>query len=243
MAQSTLGTLYLVPNLLGEGEPERVLPPRVRETVHGLGHFIVETPKAARAYLKRVGTAGPLQELHIEALPENPADADLQRLLEPLAAGQDMGLISDAGVPAVADPGAAVVRAAHALGAKVVPLVGPSSLLLALMASGLQGQRFAFHGYLPVEERELVTAIRALESESARLDQTQLFIETPYRNPRMLKVLAATLKPATLLCVATDLTLKSEMIVTRSVREWRGAPQPDIKDRPSVFLLLASSTR
>jgi len=236
---SARGTLYLVPNLLGPGDAEFAIPPAVRQIVHGLDYFIVETPKAARAFLKLSGTAKPLQELRLEAMPEKPDEAAARQLLAPLLGGSNGGLISDAGVPAVADPGAAIVRAAHAAGIQVVPLVGPSSILLALMASGLQGQRFTFHGYLPVDEKELVNAIKRLEEESARHDQTQIFIETPYRNERMLKLLCANLKPSTLLCAAADLTLPTEKIATRSAADWRGAPAPALKDRPCVFLLLA----
>jgi 16S rRNA (cytidine1402-2'-O)-methyltransferase len=233
------GTLYLVPNLLGAGDPELAIPPAVRNIVLGLDYFIVETPKAARAFLKVSGTAKPLQELRIEAIPGKPESASIKQLLAPLTTGGNGGLISDAGVPAVADPGALVVREAHRLGIKVVPLVGPSSILLALMASGLQGQRFAFHGYLPVEEARLIVELKRLETESARHDQTQVFIETPYRNERMLKVLCTSLQPSTQLCVAADLTLPSEEVTTRGVAQWRSASPPKLKDRPSVFLFCA----
>jgi len=237
---SAHGTLYLVPNLLGAGDADLCIPPAVRKIVRDLDYFVVETPKAARAFLKASGTTKPLQALRIEAMPEKPDEAAAKRLLAPLMEGADGGLISDAGVPAVADPGAVIVRAAHGAGIKVVPLVGPSSLLLALMASGLQGQRFAFHGYLPVDEKELASAIKRLDEESARHDQTQMFIETPYRNERMLKLLCANLKPSTLLCVAADLTLPTETVSTRSAADWRASPAPALKDRPCVFLLLAA---
>ena len=233
------GKLYLVPNLLGDGDPDRVLPPQTRRIVHGLSCYIAENPKAARAFLKRCGTALPIQEIRIERIPET-TDADaLQQLLQPAMAGENIGLISDAGCPAVADPGAIVIREAHILTIEVVPLVGPSSILLAVMGSGLQGQRFAFHGYLPVQERELLAKIRELEAESMRNEQTQLFIETPYRNERLLGHLLATLKAGTLLCIATDLTLPTEQIVTRRISEWKSSPATPLKDRPSVFLFLA----
>ena len=236
------GRLYLIPNLLGDGEPDRVLPPGTRDIIRQITYCIAETPKAARAFLKAAGTNRPLQEIRVERIPENPGDEAVSALLAPILAGEDGGLVSDAGCPAVADPGAAVIRIAHAKNIHVVPLVGPSSLLLALMASGLQGQRFAFHGYLPVDERQLQSRVRELELESAKLEQTQIFIETPYRNERMLKNLASSLRPDTLLCVATDLTLGSEQIVTRPVSAWRKAPPANLKDRPSVFLLLAAPT-
>jgi 16S rRNA (cytidine1402-2'-O)-methyltransferase len=234
------GRLFLVPNLLGDSEPDRVLPPGTRDVIRQITYCIAETPKAARAFLKAAGTIRPLQEIRVERIPDNFGDEAAAALLAPLLAGEDAGLISDAGCPAVADPGALVIRMAHAKNIPVVPLVGPSSILLALMASGLQGQRFAFHGYLPVDERQLQARVRELELESAKFEQTQIFIETPYRNERMLKNLAASLRPDTLLCVATDLTLHSEQIVTRPASAWRKAPQANLKDRPSVFLLLAT---
>ena len=233
------GRLFLVPNLLGDGNPDQVLPPGTREVIRQLTYCIAETPKAARAFLKAAGTILPLQEIRVERIPEKVDDDSAADLLAPIVSGQDAGLVSDAGCPAVADPGAAIIRIAHAKGIPVVPLVGPSSILLALMASGLQGQRFAFHGYLPVDERQLHGRVRELEMESARLQQTQIFIETPYRNERMLKNLLASLRPDTLLCVATDLTLGAERIVTRTTSAWKKAVPESLKDRPSVFLLLA----
>lgn len=238
-SEASRGNLYLVPNLLGDGDPDRALPPETRRIVHELSYYIAENPKAARAFLKRAGTLHPIQEIRIERMPEH-ADADaLQRLLAPVLAGENAGLISDAGCPAVADPGAVVIREAHARKIRVIPLVGPSSILLAVMGSGLQGQRFAFHGYLPVQERDLLEKIRELETESARDEQTQLFIETPYRNERLLSHLLPTLKAGTLLCIATDLTLPTEQITTRRVSEWKSSPATPLKDRPSVFLILA----
>lgn len=234
------GRLYLIPNLLGDSEPDRVLPPATRDIIRRISYCIAETPKAARAFLKTAGTNLSLQDIRVERIPENLGDESVAALLAPILVGNDAGLVSDAGCPAVADPGAVVIRAAHANNIPVIPLVGPSSLLLALMASGLQGQRFAFHGYLPVDERQLQARVRELEIESAKLQQTQIFIETPYRNERMLKNLAASLRPDTLLCVATDLTLDSEQIVTRPASAWRKSPQSSLKDRPSVFLLLAT---
>lgn len=234
------GRLFLIPNLLGDGELDRVLPPGTRDVIRKITYCIAETPKAVRAFLKTAGTNLPLQDIRVERIPENPGDESVAALLAPILAGEDAGLVSDAGCPAVADPGAIIIRAAHASNIPVIPLVGPSSLLLALMASGLQGQRFAFHGYLPVDERQLQARVRELEIESTKLQQTQIFIETPYRNERMLKNLAASLRPDTLLCIATDLTLDSEQIVTRPASAWRKSPAPSLKDRPSVFLLLAA---
>ncbi|WP_287369757.1 SAM-dependent methyltransferase, partial [Thauera sp.] len=160
-------------------------------------------------------------------------------LLAPALEGRDIGLMSDAGCPAVADPGARLVARAHALGIRVAPLVGPSSILLGLMGSGLNGQSFAFHGYLPVNEAERDTALRALEDESRKLGRTQIFIETPYRNERMFDALLKTLKPETRLCVACDLSTANELLQTRSVRDWKKAERPALAKRPSLFLLLA----
>lgn len=168
-----------------------------------------------------------------------PGQADLDTLLTPVLAGIDVGLMSEAGCPAVADPGALLVRRAHERGIRVVPMVGPSSLLLSLMASGLNGQSFAFHGYLPVDEEARNRRIRELEAESSRFSRTQLFIETPYRNDRMFEALRTTCKPETRLCVARDLTLDSEWITTRRIAEWKKAAAPDLAKRPTVFLILA----
>jgi 16S rRNA (cytidine1402-2'-O)-methyltransferase len=172
-------------------------------------------------------------------LPDTLTPADIERLLAPLAAGHDLGLMSEAGCPAVADPGALLVRRAHELGITVKPLVGPSSLLLALMGSGLEGQRFAFHGYLPAREPERGRSIVALEDESARNRQTQIFIETPYRNSALFKALLANCRPKTRLCLATDLSLPGERIATRRMSDWQRGAAPDRDRRPTVFLLLA----
>jgi 16S rRNA (cytidine1402-2'-O)-methyltransferase len=233
------GTLYLIPTTLGPGAPEDVLPAGVIGRVRSLRYFIAERPRTARAFLKAIGLPCPLAEVRIATLDEHTPPTDLPALLVPLER-EAGGLLSEAGAPAVADPGTALVRCAHARGVRVVPLVGPSAVLLALMAAGLEGQRFAFHGYLPVEERSLVQRLRELEAESGRLGQTQLFIETPYRNDRLLQALLRTCDPATLLCVASDLTLATESVATRDVATWRRGP-PQIGKRPTVFLLLASA--
>jgi len=232
------GTLYLVPTPLAEGAADASVPAPVRARVHAIGHFIVEEPKSARAFLKALEHPRPLALLAIERLPEKPGDAGLDRLLAPLLAGQDAALLSEAGAPAVADPGAALVRRAHHRGIRVVPLVGPSAILLALMASGLEGQRFAFHGYLPVEEAALAKRLKVLESDSRRERRTEIFIETPYRNDRLLRLIAATCAPATVLSIAADLTSPAETIETRTIAAWRRAPRT-IGKRPAVFLLQA----
>ncbi|MBU3989771.1 MAG: SAM-dependent methyltransferase [Gammaproteobacteria bacterium] len=231
-------TLYLLPTQLGDVAWPTVLPAGSQEIACRLQHFIVENAKTARATLKWLSHPTPLREVAIEQLPEPLTTADIDRLLSPLQAGHDMGLMSEAGCPGVADPGALIVRRAHEIGHGVKPLVGPSSLLLALMASGLDGQRFAFHGYLPVREPERSKRIVELEKESRHRQQTQLFIETPYRNTALLDALLATCHPETLLCLASDLTLPDETVATRRISAWRKMPRPELNRRPTVFLML-----
>lgn len=234
------GSLYLVPVALGEHTPwAHFLPAQAQAIAAGLRHFVVETARAARAHLKQLDYPHPLRETDIRELPAEAADAVLDTLLAPALAGADLGLLSDAGCPAVADPGARLVARAHALDIRVVPLVGPSSILLGLMGSGLNGQSFAFHGYLPVAEGERDAALRTLEDESRKLGRTQIFIETPYRNERMLEALLRTLKPETRLCVACELNTAGELLLTRPVREWKKAARPALARRPALFLLLA----
>lgn len=234
------GTLYLIPASLGlDTASSLTTPADVANVARRLGYFVVENAKTARAELKRLEHPGPLRELDIRELPDKPGQAALDTLLGPLLEGTDAGLMSEAGCPAVADPGALLVRRAHERGIRVTPLVGPSSLLLALMASGLNGQSFAFHGYLPVDEAGRDRRIRELEAESARFARTQLFIETPYRNDRLFEALRQHCQPCTRLCVARDLTQGEEWIASRSIAEWRKAPAPDLARRPTVFLILA----
>jgi 16S rRNA (cytidine1402-2'-O)-methyltransferase len=233
------GTLYLIPVPLGPTPPQDSLPANVLATLRPLTHFVVEQAKTARAFLKAAGTDLPLQELQLEELNEHTKANELDRLLEPLRAGHDVGLLSEAGCPAVADPGANLVALAQSENIRVVPLIGPSSLLLALMASGLNGQRFAFQGYLPAKEMERTKALRDLESESKKRQQTQLFIETPYRNRAMFDAILQACQPMTRLTVATDLTLPGESVLTRTIASWKKQTPPEIERRPTVFLLLA----
>lgn len=246
MTAATLGTLYLLPvGLVSPGDTpddwEHWLPAATRQTACKLQYFVVENAKTARGSLKALGHPTPLRDLVINEMPPTLSDDMVSAMLSPALLGNDIGLMSEAGCPAVADPGALLVRAAHQLAIPVKPLVGPSSLLLALMASGLEGQRFAFHGYLPAREPERSKAIQGLEKDSARLQQTQLFIETPYRNGALFQTLLQTARPNTRLCVASDLTLSSESIITRSIADWRKAPAPAIDKRPTVFLLLSQT--
>jgi 16S rRNA (cytidine1402-2'-O)-methyltransferase len=235
------GTIYLVPTTLGDDQIEAVIPSSVSACVRALTYFIAEEPKSARAFLKRLAHPRPLAELRIEKLGATPSPAVLQSLMQPVLDGTDAGVLAEAGAPAVADPGALLIRHAHATGIRVVPLVGPSAILLALMASGLEGQRFAFHGYLPIDEQALKTRLRELENESRRAHCTEIFIETPYRNDRLLRAILDTCASNTLLCVAADLTLADETITTRSISEWRKKPTT-LGKRPAVFLLLATQT-
>ena len=257
-----IGALYLVPNTLDFGTPGEppdlrdVLPLGVIRHAARLHHWVVENAKTTRAFLKRVDAieslTQPLQTLSIIELPRprkgapNPApqSADslnvLRALLAPALAGHDIGLISEAGLPAVADPGAALVQAAHALAVRVIALPGPSSLLLALAASGLNGQSFAFVGYLPVESAQRNARLRELEALSRRLGQTQLMIETPYRNAALLDALVVQLNPATRLSVSSGLTLPGGFTHTASIAAWRASPRALAADVPAVFALLAS---
>jgi 16S rRNA (cytidine1402-2'-O)-methyltransferase len=233
------GTLYLVPNLLGIAPPQSVLPARTLAVARALRRWRVETPKAARAFLKTLDLDVAIADLDIAAIPESATASACEGLLAPARAGNDVGILSDAGCPGVADPGAALVAAAHVARIRVVPLVGPSAILLALMASGMNGQRFAFHGYLPVKPDARVAALRALESDSRRERRAQVFIETPYRNVALLQALPATLAASTEVCVAADLTQESETIERHTARAWRDADVGRFDKRPAVFVLQA----
>jgi len=233
------GTLFLIPTTLGDSALAAVIPQDVQQRVRTLDYFVAENPKTARAYLKQVGTVKTLQELHIATLNEHTPDAAVAELAAPLRAGHNLGVMSEAGCPGIADPGAKLVLYAQRHGIRVVPLVGPSSILLALMASGLNGQRFVFHGYLPVADPEREKTLRELEKQSRRLQQTQIFIETPYRNQKLLLSILGACAGATLLCIAAEITLAGEDIRTMSVAEWKKRP-PQLDRRPTLFLLLAA---
>jgi len=233
------GKLYLIPVPLGPSPAKEVLPESVIGHARQLTHFVAENAKSARAFLKALPSDTPLQQIHIEELNEHTPSAALPGLLAPLLAGNDVGLISEAGCPAVADPGAALVALAHDAGIPIFPLIGPSSILLALMGSGLSGQNFAFHGYLPAKDDQRRKKILELENDSRREKRTQLFIETPYRNCRMLQALLDACAPQTRIGIATDLTLASQRIMTMRCSEWKRQEIPDIDKRPTVFLLQA----
>lgn len=215
----------------------RIVPPATREVAQRLRRFVAENPKSARRFFKAVGYPGPLQRVEIQVLDEH--TRDLGPLLAPLLAGEDCGLLSEAGCPAVADPGAALVRRAHEAGVAVVPLPGTSSVVLALMASGMDGQHFSFHGYLPVDKAARARRINELEANAR--GATQIFIETPYRNMELLRSLLEQCRGDTLLCIAADLTLPGESVATRTVADWKKKP-PDLDRRLAVFLLWRAPT-
>lgn len=235
----TRGRLFLLPAALSEDTPpEAVVPAAVLQRIRALRRFVVEDAKTARRWLAACAHPVPMRELAMAELNEHTAAKDVAGLLAPLREGRDVGLLSEAGMPAVADPGAALVAAAHAEGIAVVPLVGPSSLLLALMASGLEGQRFRFVGYLPADSAARRAALQELERQSARHRETQLFIETPYRNDALLADVLEACKATTRLAVAADLTAPTEWIRSAAVSDWRAEPGK-IGKRPAIFLLLA----
>lgn len=232
------GTLYLIPVTLGDDVIAKALPPEVVSITQRLETFVVENEKTARRFLGAVKTAKPVRELTLLTLNEHTAEKELPALLTPLLNGQDVGLMSEAGCPGVADPGALLVALAHRRGIRVAPLVGPSSILLALMASGLDGQRFTFLGYLPSDKGARGQKLREIEQVSRKHHETQIFIETPYRNQHMLEDILATCHAETRLCVACNVSLEAERIISKPVGAWKKEPLPDLHKQPTVFLLL-----
>ncbi len=230
------GRLYLIPVDLVPGNTGDWIGAQLRTAIQALRFFVVEHPKSARQFLKALNL--PLPELALEVLDEHSGIEDVQRFVRKLEAGVDLGLLSEAGCPAIADPGAALVAEAHRIGARVIPMVGPSSIVLALMASGLNGQRFAFNGYLPARSPERERGIRELEERSRHQGQTEIFIEAPYRNDQLFAALLGTCAADTKLSLATDLTGATEQVSTRTIAQWKNAP-PSLDRRPTVFLLLA----
>ncbi len=235
-SQKPSGKLYLIPVPLVEGLVVS-LPAYWQPLVHQLDYFVVERAKTARHFLRGIDYPGPLQEVQMAELNEHSKASDIPSLLQPLLEGRSAGLLSEAGCPGVADPGAQLVAAAHQHGVEVIPLVGPSSLLLALMASGMNGQRFAFQGYLPARKPELMQTLRRLEQQVVKHNETQLFIETPYRNMPTLETLFQSLSPDVKLCIAVDLTAPTQWIATKRIAEWRREKLPDLHKRPAVFVL------
>lgn len=230
--------LYLIPVELGETPVSQVLPEYNHQVILGIKHFIVENVRSARRFLKRVDKSINIDELTFYELNKHTSPKDITGYLDALQQGMPMGVISEAGCPAVADPGADVVAIAQRRGLKVVPLVGPSSIILSVMGSGFNGQSFAFNGYLPIEQGERTRKIKALETRAYTESQTQLFIETPYRNHKMIEELCATCRPQTRLCVAAGITCENEYIKTRTIQDWKKAKDlPDLSKTPCIFLI------
>ena len=234
------GKLYLIPTVIADGTQFDVIAPHVLELLPGLRYFLAENIRTARRYLGSLKLFPSIDQLHFEVLDKDTPPESLSELFAPLFEGNNLGILSESGCPGVADPGAMAVSWAHRHGIEVVPLVGPSSILLALMASGLNGQRFAFHGYLPVDNKLLAKELKELEKESAKKSQTQILIETPYRNNKLFGQLAKLLREDTLLTVALEVTGANQFIKTRTVREWK-QQIPEFPKSPAVFLFLAKS--
>jgi len=230
------GTLYLIPNTLGNPDTASTIPAVITGRINSISVFIVENLRNARRYLKSLNRDIDIDKLTFHELNEHSSEAEIPAFLDQVLQGADTGIISEAGVPGVADPGAAVVRIAHEKGIKVVPLTGPSSILLSLMASGLNGQAFTFHGYLPVKRPERIRKIREIEQVCFRKGETQMFIEAPYRNDGLLTDILENCAPGTMLCIAADLTLDTEFVQTRPMSAWK-KNKPALHKRPVIFLL------
>ena len=230
------GKLFLIPTTLGDNEPLEVLPYSVKKIIEELTHFVVENEKTARRFIKKITPKKSQPSLVLSKLDKYAEDVEVQTYLDVCEQGISVGLLSEAGVPAIADPGADVVKLAHEKGIRVVPMVGPSSIVLAMMASGFNGQNFAFNGYLPIDAAERKKAIKDLERLSKEKKQSQIFIETPYRNEKMFADLKNALSSSTKLCVACDITLKDEYIKTLTIKQW-GNEHPDLHKRPTIFVI------
>lgn len=231
------GTLYLIPTTLGKTPENNTIPEFTLNVLRKLDALVVENIRSATTFLQWAGDTIPEYEIDFYHLNKNIPDQEIFSFLKPLKAGRDVGVLSEAGAPAVADPGARLVKMAHQNGIKVVPLVGPSSILLALMASGFNGQSFAFHGYLPLDQKQRKNMIKQLEGESRRHDRTQIFMEAPYRNNELLKDILSACLPETRLATATDITLPDEQIISRQIAEWKSGKLPNLHKRPTIFLI------
>jgi 16S rRNA (cytidine1402-2'-O)-methyltransferase len=231
-----LGKLYLIPTTLGENEPLEVMPLSVKKVVEEVDVFIVENEKSARRFIKKITPKKSQAILQMKLLDKYVDLVEVQRYLDVCFHGVSVGLLSEAGVPAIADPGAEVVKLAHEKGVKVVPLVGPSSILMAMMSSGMNGQNFAFNGYLPIDKGDRKRELKNLEKISKERGQSQIFIETPYRNEKMFADLKTILTPTTRLCIAADITLSTEFIKTLAVEDWKNQ-NPDLHKRPAIFII------
>lgn len=230
------GKLYLIPNVLAEGTAQTVISPQVKEVIQHTQYYLVENLRTARRYISSLKLDLTIEELNFEILDKKTNAHKTALLLQPIFEGHDIGIISEAGCPGIADPGAVAVAHAHQKGVQVVPLSGPSSMFLALMASGFNGQSFAFHGYLPIDKKGRVDALKMLEAESGRFKRTQIFMETPFRNNQLLEDLKQHLNPNTKLCIAKNITGKDELVVTKSIAEWRKT-KIDLHKIPTVFVM------
>ena len=233
---SLLGKLYLIPTTLGECNPDDVLPQTIKRAVDFINFYIVENEKTARKFIKSVNPDKVQSSLALSILNKHTEVADFNKMIQPCLEGINIGLMSEAGCPGVADPGAAIVKIAHEKGIQVIPLVGPSSILLAMMGSGMNGQSFAFNGYLPIDKSDKKTALKNFEKVSQDKNQSQIFIETPYRNNKLVEDILATLQPNTHLCIATDITLPTEYIKTQRVADWKKT-KIDLHNRPTIFII------
>ncbi|WP_075349231.1 SAM-dependent methyltransferase [Algoriphagus marinus] len=230
------GKLFLIPNVLAENTAQSIISPQIKEVISHTKVYLVENLRTARRYISSLKLGVNIEELHMEILDKNTAPETINRLMQPLLNGADMGIISEAGCPGIADPGALAVAHAHVKGIQVVPLSGPSSMFMALMASGFSGQSFAFHGYLPIDKKEKTAALRKLETESAKEQRAQIFMETPFRNNQLLEDILSTLAPQTKLCIAKNLTASDELVLTKTIAEWQKLPI-DLHKIPTVFIL------
>ena len=236
------GKLYLIPTPLGE-DGLHSIPAYVVDLIHKIEYVVAERAKTARHFIKATGTPRPMPTYQVDELNGRIPDKELDELLQPIFEGNDVGVLSEAGCPGVADPGARLVALAHQKGVQVVPMVGPSSILLALMASGLNGQNFRFLGYLPAKVDKLAEVLKKIELRAQKENQTQLFIETPYRNGQIIEQAIKALSPDTLFCIAADLTLGSEFVATKRIGEWQKIGAPDLHKRPAVFLIGAGQKK
>ena len=236
LSPKDFGKLYLIPVSLGDSHPERVFPPENKRIIEGIEDFIVENEKSARRFIKQILPEKSQQSLKLKSLNKFTEASEIPGFLDAAKEGRNMGLLSEAGCPGVADPGAEIVKLAHRYDIQVVPLIGPSSILLAMMASGMNGQSFTFHGYLPIDKKERKHELKQLERISTEKDQAQIFIETPYRNMKFLEDLTQILHPTTRICVACDLSLASEFIKTATASEWKNI-KPDLHKRPAIFII------
>ena len=236
------GKLYLIPVIIAEGTADDVILPQVKEIVKNTDHFLVENIRTARRFISILKTGKVIENIHFEVLDKKTDDTKIKDLLKPALSGKDMGIMSEAGCPGIADPGSKAVLLAHRLGIPVIPLVGPSSIFLALMASGFNGQKFKFHGYLPIDKGERVKAIKQIEKESQQHNQTQIFMDTPYRNNQLLEDLIKNCSKNTHLCIAKDITGADEFIKTRSIAEWRNT-KPELHKIPVIFVLYANKNQ